>query len=293
MLKTDDPKIRERYATLPQKVRSLLWSEEMGKAIFDIGKSSNLTQDQIQELADEITMMILGAAPAQDFPFNVQRKLNLTSDRTNAIIKAVNEKVFEPIRPELRAIHEPLPTPAAQKAIPPEHLAVRPLSTTTPSIFVKPVPKPPEYSAGRDPYREVVEEKITTPKPIIPTPTPKPLALLATEQDSLKKTLEAAMHQGVVVRPPEKPKEWSNQASPIKAGEVSTAAAGGPPSNLPMSQEVLVPPPATNKEIGVTPLPTALPQPKPLVEPVIEIKPEKTNAPKYVDTKDPYRELLD
>src|SRR3989338_5654250 len=104
MLNPQDPKIIERYKALPQPLKDALWAEETIDHIFNIGKAQHLTVSQMGELADIVGLVVLGMLKPEDFGSEVQRKLNLTMERAaaaDAIVAAINEKIFAPLRDEM------------------------------------------------------------------------------------------------------------------------------------------------------------------------------------------------
>ena len=202
MFNPQDPKIIERYKTLPQPLKDALWAEETIDHVFDVGKAQKLTVSQMGELADIVGMVILGILKPEDFGSEIQRKLNLTMERksaADAIVVAINEKIFAPLRneilkiekknvsspqPKIRNIEQALPISNSQIS-PPYEGGVGEVKTAPQptSIFAKHIPaspelprgepEPPRY-AGRDPYREPIDDgRPETPITKPATPPPK------------------------------------------------------------------------------------------------------------------------
>ncbi len=104
-MNTADPKIIEQFKNLPQKLKDALFSEETTDAIFAIGKENNLTVYQMGELADETGLIILGLTRPEEYAKNVAQKIGTDAPTTNKIIQAINQKIFDPIREELKTLH--------------------------------------------------------------------------------------------------------------------------------------------------------------------------------------------
>src|SRR3989338_5820345 len=117
-MNTSDPNIVEHYKKLPEKLRNMLFAQETTDALFEIGTKNGLSVDQMGELADETGLIILGITKPEQYAYNIQRKLAATPERTNTIVRAVNEKIFEPIREDLRAIHKVMEAEKVEKKPP-------------------------------------------------------------------------------------------------------------------------------------------------------------------------------
>lgn len=211
MLDPQDQKIIERYKALPQPLKDALWAEETIDHIFDVGKAQKLTVSQMGELADIVGLVILGILKPEDFGSEVQRKLNLTMERASAadaIVAAINEKIFTPLRDEIiNATRAPTPPSPPLVRVGEEKkqdiLSPRPQIKSEQTPLAAPttslrrsaeggpaLPQATQVSRqvgqkigyqGRDPYREPIDEKAPTslmPQPPSVAPT-QPISIFA------------------------------------------------------------------------------------------------------------------
>src|SRR3989338_4070011 len=99
-----DPIVVEKFKNLPQKLKDILFSEDTTDTIFSIGKENNLTVFQMEELADEVGLVVLGINTPETFSKNIERKLNMDTKKIEPLSRSISEKVFNPILGDLRAL---------------------------------------------------------------------------------------------------------------------------------------------------------------------------------------------
>ncbi|MEK9175678.1 MAG: hypothetical protein AAB795_03770 [Patescibacteria group bacterium] len=179
-----DPIVIEKFKSLPQKLKDVLFSEDTTDTIFAIGKENGLTVFQMEELADETGLVILGITAPDNFAKNVEKRLTTNTEKATPIARAINEKIFNPILGDLVALIRPsvsLEIPSTKnedskktttivqplevktiitpKSV--EQIVVPiPKPLTEPQVFAKPIP---------DPYREPLSNTSAAsfPKPRI------------------------------------------------------------------------------------------------------------------------------
>lgn len=167
-MNASDPKVIEQFKNLPKKLKDTLFSEDTTEAVFAIGKENNLTVYQMGELADETGLIILGITRPEDYAKNVAQKLGTDPTATNKIVQSINQKIFDPIREDLRALHrvETSPQPPSFVRRGAEEISNIPMTSKNIETRIKKeetIPKPP----------------IESIKPITPNPkeTPPPANL--------------------------------------------------------------------------------------------------------------------
>ena len=121
-MNSSDPKVIEKFKSLPQKLKDALFSEDTTEAVFAIGKENNLTVYQMGELADETGLIILGLTRPEEYAKNLAQKLGTDPATTNKIVQAVNQKVFDSILEELKALHRGESVPTTEKTATPSPL---------------------------------------------------------------------------------------------------------------------------------------------------------------------------
>ncbi len=110
------PEIREALAKMPERLRAILASTDTMEHIQTIGKKYNLRIDQLGELDNNISRVLLGLKKPNDFGPDLQAGTSLEKDVVNAITQEVDEKIFKPILAQLKQA-EPAPTTATPESI--------------------------------------------------------------------------------------------------------------------------------------------------------------------------------
>ncbi len=235
----NDNNVIEQYKKLPQTLKVALFSDDTTEAIFDIGKKNNLTVEQMGTLADETGLIILGITRPEDYAKNVAARLLTNPTATNNIVQEINEKIFGPIRDDLKKLHlpvaEPAPTVAAPAAIKKEAL-----------------PPAPARSMAE------IKPKEALPAPPVPTPVKMPAPAIpaaATPPASTLVKIPAPMMVPLGPAP----------AAPMKPTPVSDIKPAPPMA------KIVTPSPMPQPEIKITP-----PLPPVSPKPITDIKPPPT-----------------
>ncbi len=270
-------KIDQRLNELPSDLREAIESVEIGNLVAQIGESNGLMLDQVAELMDQTTMIMLGLVKSDDFTKNLSSTLEIDYRTAENISKEINSKIFNKIRASIQKIQgqneidydnvQPQTPPIAQTPPPPVKIQTpSPTPPIPPSIPTTP-PAPTEPPV-------FVAKTIAIPKP---EPTPQPAIIPKTVEQAGRFTIE---------RPPvgmPQYKETDIKKDVIlgmiedkEKVEVPTPIIISTPSYIPEKpiQNTAV----ENKTINPEPPKQDLPKP-----PVIEKKPY---------TVDPYREQI-
>jgi hypothetical protein len=99
--------IKERFDSLPQSVQDVIVSSNYEEALLEIAKNYNLTAGQIDILARETTLIMMGLAPLQDFQNTLTQELKIGKEKGEKIVTDINEKVFLNIRELLKIMNTP------------------------------------------------------------------------------------------------------------------------------------------------------------------------------------------
>lgn len=97
--------LNERFWQLPESLREAMIAVETASTVVAIGKKYQLHVDQIGELADEIGLVMLGLARAEDFVTHIIARLGLDRVVAEAIAREVNDQIFLKIRESLQTLH--------------------------------------------------------------------------------------------------------------------------------------------------------------------------------------------
>jgi len=97
--------LKKKYDALPDDIREAMSSVDIAQSVENIGKSHSLHVDQIGQLMDEVSFIMLGLMHPSDFISNIQKSLEIDNQVAQEITKDINEKIFRPIKASLLSIH--------------------------------------------------------------------------------------------------------------------------------------------------------------------------------------------
>ncbi|OGG47678.1 hypothetical protein A2671_01600 [Candidatus Kaiserbacteria bacterium RIFCSPHIGHO2_01_FULL_49_13] len=203
-MKYSPAQLRVQLVKIPQDIRDLIGSDELGQKFDAIGKKHQLHVDQLGILGDEMNITLVGLSPAEKFASVISKELSIPMSKAEEITRDMNEQIFQPIRDSLKKIY-----PAS--------------GTTVSSEQKNQTPSSSAHPAREDILREIETiSRPTAPKPPSPAQT-QPIATLTQPAAPIKTSapppnlpgsLEEAKLQGIVNVPreaiqivPEKPKE--------------------------------------------------------------------------------------
>lgn len=188
-----ETQLRAQYQNASRRVQQFITSVELDEIFKEIHNTHKLHLDEIGNLSNALNAVFLEMAPLEQFPNLLKEALEQNSDRYDAVLKDVNEKIFVAFRKKLEEPEEPsieektvpetvVPTPppqasqidALEKTVsfndtPPtiEKTAPAPIDKLETSVREKPTeveiekPKPntsgSAYTGSTDPYREPIE----------------------------------------------------------------------------------------------------------------------------------------
>ena len=114
----DDPfaetksELISRYELLPDDIKAVIIDAGYQKKLFDLAKSQKLTYEELGVIETETTMVLLGMTKPADYRDELQSELKKNDPEIDAIVKAVNEQIFTPIRASLERVYEAKKDPA-------------------------------------------------------------------------------------------------------------------------------------------------------------------------------------
>jgi len=94
--------LREKFQTLPQKIKDVMIAVETVEKIIDITKKHKLHIDKMGVLSDEVSLVMMGLTRPNEFMYKIEKSLNVSSDLAKEITKEINEEIFIKIREELQ-----------------------------------------------------------------------------------------------------------------------------------------------------------------------------------------------
>lgn len=89
--------IDEQFKTLPKNTQRAIALAPWRFNITEIGKSYNLTPEQIEKLERETMFILYGFESAGDYIQNVIQEVDISQEIAEKIAQSTTEKIFEPI----------------------------------------------------------------------------------------------------------------------------------------------------------------------------------------------------
>lgn len=96
----------QSFETLPEEIKKLVLSPEIGEQIKALGDRHSLHIDQIGELASETRMVLIGMSPSKDFIPRIIDRLEISEEIANALVTEINELIFSRIREALQKVQD-------------------------------------------------------------------------------------------------------------------------------------------------------------------------------------------
>lgn len=162
--------LNRQFATLPKNIQAIIMGGEIGAAVGPLANKYDLRIDQAGILAEIVTLVMMGLIKTTEFIAEIENQVGLTKTRSADLAYEIDQKLFKPIRNDLRAATEA----AKEQVIPPKPISVTPIAPEPHIIHPHPAQKayygsvPPQFTAPTQP---------TTQAPSQPTlpqnPTPK------------------------------------------------------------------------------------------------------------------------
>jgi len=98
--------IQQRFESLPEDIKEAISSIDTTNTILEIGKTNNIQIDEMGELVDETSMVMLGFTKTSDFVSNIESRLGVSKEIAEKLVKEINEKILLKIRESLKKITE-------------------------------------------------------------------------------------------------------------------------------------------------------------------------------------------
>ena len=93
------------YKELPEDIRQAIESTEIDDAIQEIGKQLELHVDQVGVVYGATNSILLGRLAPEKFIETITKEGKIDPATGVKVVKAVNEKIFLPVRESLKKIH--------------------------------------------------------------------------------------------------------------------------------------------------------------------------------------------
>lgn len=169
---------RKQLKNLPEKIQGVVLSQETSDVLNDIAKQQNLSAKQAQKLNTEVFLLLLCLTSPKDFAQILKDRLTLNEVTLSTLLKSLEEKVLEPIYPDLLRFYDGQQTELVRIEQNPENPTQAPevLQAQREEQVSIPAEITPEPRAWQK-VAEVVPENLPTgddvPESFLPNLTPK------------------------------------------------------------------------------------------------------------------------
>lgn len=113
--------IQKKFESLPEDLKWAIMAAKVDDNIIEIGQAQNLNVEQMGQLSLETHMVMFGFTHPDKFEESIKGSLNLSDEKTRAIVNAVNEKILKGIREAMKSsqvveenTEEEVPVPEAE-----------------------------------------------------------------------------------------------------------------------------------------------------------------------------------
>ncbi len=135
-----EAEMRARFELLPDDIKKAIIDDAYQTKLFEIAKAQKLTYDELNTLEIETSMVLLGMNKPEEYRNDLQTELKKNDPEIDALVKAVNEQVFAPIRASLEKLYATKKDPEDYAS--PEARAEYAAATPAPTLPTAPVPLP-------------------------------------------------------------------------------------------------------------------------------------------------------
>src|SRR4051812_29846145 len=98
--------IAEYYSKLPAGAQAVFASMEWMGTLQTICKKYTLSNEQIQTLGTETTLVLLGIVPIEQYVENLMKEIVLPADSMTKMLGEIEESVLQSVRPELEQAYK-------------------------------------------------------------------------------------------------------------------------------------------------------------------------------------------
>jgi hypothetical protein len=96
--------LQSKFDSLPEAIKDAITSVDFSEHLQTIGRNNGLHIDELDALLEEVGFVMLGETPSKDFPEKLGKRLNMTREKLEPLIKSVDNEIFQPIRTALMEV---------------------------------------------------------------------------------------------------------------------------------------------------------------------------------------------
>lgn len=93
------------YQQLPKELQDAIFSNETTEAIENIGKRYELSEKEIEKLAEMVGYSLLGLLPLEEFQEELISETKMDLERAKKITNEVNRYIFYPLKAFLEIVY--------------------------------------------------------------------------------------------------------------------------------------------------------------------------------------------
>jgi hypothetical protein len=92
---------QETFNALPKDIQEVIFADDYKRILGEIVKKYSLTNDQLDKLENETTLILMGVIVRSYYPFNLESELGLDEDTAQAIANDITDTVFAEVKASL------------------------------------------------------------------------------------------------------------------------------------------------------------------------------------------------
>ena len=189
--------IQKKFDSLPEDIKSLVYSSDMLTTIQKIGQQYKLHIDQLDVLEAETADVMTGFTEPENFASSIAERLAIDKQTADKIAQDINDQLFVKIRESMKKTYEQQKTGNEKPTTPTPPTPVPP----TPAPQVKPV-VPPQPSPAQKPPTITLADLALSQKTVSMPPKPASGGQLLASSNTTPN--QSAPKQEVVKPPPYK-----------------------------------------------------------------------------------------
>lgn len=108
-----EEEMSKRFDASPQAIFNLLNSEDEKKTVEELARLHYLDEEKKTILEQLIGLILLGFISPADLAVEINENLYLNLDHSKALAEEINQKIFEPVKDDLKKVYAPVGGPYA------------------------------------------------------------------------------------------------------------------------------------------------------------------------------------
>ncbi|MFA5098811.1 MAG: hypothetical protein WC461_01150 [Candidatus Paceibacterota bacterium] len=110
MIKISQQQALTRWDTLPDNLKTAIFSDYNAEILWRVCENQHLAEDKIQKIAELAGEVLMGFIHPEDFASEIREALNINAEIADAIAVEINRKIFSQFKNDLEKIYQPSPS---------------------------------------------------------------------------------------------------------------------------------------------------------------------------------------